>query len=146
LVGRVIIRHMGGTPLAGRHGIWGHLTARLDKQVFDYELTKDLIPSFATFARHLEAVSSRGLPRDYRVSEERLHRIRGRVNLPAQQRLAGRPLPFECRFDEYTAGIPINRILRSAPPLDSTGRVIVTTNTGAAGARPTTRRGIHGHF
>ena len=36
------------------------------------------------------------------------------VNLPAQRRLVGLPLPIECRFDEYTADIALNRVLRSA--------------------------------
>jgi 5-methylcytosine-specific restriction enzyme subunit McrC len=84
-------------------------------EVFDYRRTKDLIPSFATFfARHLEVALSHGVPRDYREREERLAGIRGRVDLPAQRRLAGLPLPTECRFDEYTADIPLNRILLGA--------------------------------
>jgi len=83
--------------------------------VFDYEQTSDLIPSFATFfARHLETALTRGVPRAYRETQERLAGIRGRVDLPAQLRLAGLPLPAECRFDEYTADIPLNRILHGA--------------------------------
>ena len=83
--------------------------------VFDYETTGDLIPSFATFyVRHLETALTRGVPRAYRETQERLAGIRGRVDLPAQLRLAGLPLPAECRFDEYTADIPLNRILRGA--------------------------------
>jgi 5-methylcytosine-specific restriction enzyme subunit McrC len=83
--------------------------------VFDYETTGDLIPSFATFyARHLETALTRGVPRAYRETQERLAGIRGRVDVPAQIRLAGLPLPAECRFDDYTADIPLNRILRGA--------------------------------
>ncbi len=84
--------------------------------VFDYEATGDLIPSFATFfARHLETALTRGVPRAYWETQERLPGIRGRVDLPAQLRLVGLPLPTECRFDEYTADIPLNRILRGPP-------------------------------
>ncbi len=84
-------------------------------EVFDYERTTDLVPSFATFfTRHLEAALGRGICRDYREQEERTFGIRGRVNLPAQQRLVGLPLPVECRFDEYTADIPLNRVLKAA--------------------------------
>ncbi len=83
--------------------------------VFDYETTGDLIPSFATFyVRHLETALTRGVPRAYQETQERLAGIRGRVDLPAQLRLAGLPLPVECRFDEYIADIPLNRILRGA--------------------------------
>jgi 5-methylcytosine-specific restriction enzyme subunit McrC len=84
-------------------------------EVFDYEQTKDLVPSFATFyARHLESALTWGVARDYREHQERLSTIRGRVDLPAQQRQVGLPLPVECRFDEYTADIPLNRILLGA--------------------------------
>jgi 5-methylcytosine-specific restriction enzyme subunit McrC len=83
--------------------------------VFDYGETSDLVPAFATFyARHLETALSRGVARSYQEVGERLAGIRGRVDLPAQRRLAGLPLPAECRFDDYTADIPLNRILRGA--------------------------------
>jgi 5-methylcytosine-specific restriction enzyme subunit McrC len=83
--------------------------------VFDYDTTHDLIPSFATFyARHLEKALTHGVPRAYAEVQERLPGIRGRVDLSAQRRLAGVPVPTECRFDEYTADIRLNRILRGA--------------------------------
>jgi 5-methylcytosine-specific restriction enzyme subunit McrC len=84
-------------------------------EVFDYDQTRDLVPSFATFyARHLGTALSRGIPRDYLEHHERLSTIRGRISLPAQRQQAGLPLPAECRFDEYTADIPLNRILAGA--------------------------------
>ena len=83
--------------------------------VFDYDTTRDLIPSFATFyARHLENALNHGVPRAYAEMQERLPGIRGRIDLPAQARLAGVPIPTECRFDEYTADIRVNRILCGA--------------------------------
>ena len=83
--------------------------------VFDYDKTRDLIPSFATFyARHLEKALARGIPRAYQEVRERVPGIRGRVDLPAQMRLAGLPLPAECSFDEFTADIRLNRILHAA--------------------------------
>jgi 5-methylcytosine-specific restriction enzyme subunit McrC len=84
-------------------------------RVFEYGQTCDLVPAFATFyARHLERALARGVPRAYRESQERLPGIRGRVDLPAQRRLAGLTLPTECRFDEYTADTQLNRIFRGA--------------------------------
>lgn len=83
--------------------------------VFEYDKTRDLIPSFATFyARHLEKALARGIPRAYQEIRETVQGIRGRVDLPAQMRLAGLPLPAECSFDEFTADIPLNRILSAA--------------------------------
>ena len=74
---------------------------------FDYEQARDLVPSFATFyARHLETALTQGVPRAYQERQERLTGVRGRIDLPAQLRLAGLPLPAECRFDDYTADIP----------------------------------------
>ena len=100
--------------------------------MFDYDRTSDLVPSFATFfARHLEQALAQGIPRAYQEQQERMSGIRGRIDLPAQQCLAGLPLPVECRFDDYTADIPLNRILRGAA-----GRLLrlpgVTTTTRQA--------------
>jgi 5-methylcytosine-specific restriction enzyme subunit McrC len=50
----------------------------------------------------------------YHETQERLVGICGRVDLPAQLRLAGLPLPAKCRFDECTGNTPLNRILRGA--------------------------------
>jgi 5-methylcytosine-specific restriction enzyme subunit McrC len=87
----------------------------LGAEVFDYDSTGDLIPSFATFyARHLELALAAGIPREYREEEERLPTIRGRVNVPAQRRLAGLALPVECQFDDYTGDTQLTRILRAA--------------------------------
>jgi 5-methylcytosine-specific restriction enzyme subunit McrC len=83
--------------------------------VFDYDKTRDLIPSFATFyARHLENALARGIPRAYQGVRESVPGIRGRVDLPAQIRLAGLPIPAECSFDDFTADTRLNRILRAA--------------------------------
>lgn len=93
----------------------GGRALELGPAAFDYEQTHDLVPAFATFyARHLETALSQGVPRAYREFQERLTGIRGRIDLAAQQRLAGLPVPAECRFDDYTADIPLNRILRAA--------------------------------
>lgn len=87
-------------------------TGRAD---FSYGTTADLVPAFATFyARHLEAALARGIPRAYHQTQERLPGIRGRLDIPAQLRLAGLPLPAECDFDEYTTDTQLTRILRGA--------------------------------
>jgi 5-methylcytosine-specific restriction enzyme subunit McrC len=83
--------------------------------IFSYATTADLVPAFATFyARHLEAALACGIPRAYRQTQERLPGIRGRLDIPAQLRLAGLPLPAECNFDEYTADTRLTRVLRGA--------------------------------
>lgn len=84
-------------------------------QDFLYGAATDLIPAFATFyARHLQRALAQGVPRAYEEMQERLPQVRGRLDIPAQLRLAGLPLPAECRYDEYTADTRLARILRGA--------------------------------
>jgi 5-methylcytosine-specific restriction enzyme subunit McrC len=82
---------------------------------FRYSTTQGLVPAFATFyARHLERALARGVPRAYHERQERLPGVCGRADIPAQLRLAGLPLPAECRFDDYTADTQLTRVLRGA--------------------------------
>ena len=86
--------------------------------VFDYEQTHDLVPSFATFyARHWKQHSPGASPAPTGKPRNASPGIRGRVDLPGQLRLAGLPLPAECRFDDYTADIPSTG--SSAPQLSA---------------------------
>lgn len=82
---------------------------------FSFATSPDLIPSFATFyARSLEGALTRGVPHAYQEMQDRLPAVRGRVNIPAQIRMAGLSLPTESSFDEYTADTRLARVLRSA--------------------------------
>ncbi|MGI9028924.1 MAG: McrC family protein [Ilumatobacteraceae bacterium] len=82
---------------------------------FEYDRHHDLLAAISTFyARHLERAIGLGLSRSYVEHEDRLATIRGRIDLPAQRRAVGLPLPVSCRFDEHTPDIPLNRIVRAA--------------------------------
>ena len=82
---------------------------------FSYDTTGELVPAFATFyARHLEQALARGIPRAYHEAQERLPGIRGRLDIPEQLRLAGLPIPAECRFDQYAADTRLTRVLHGA--------------------------------
>lgn len=82
---------------------------------YGYDTAGDLVPAFATFyARQLERALGRGVVRGYVEHEEDLAGIRGRVDLRAQTRFAGRALPAACRFDELTADTKLNRIVAGA--------------------------------
>lgn len=84
-------------------------------EAFEYDRTGDLVPSFATFfARVAETALGRGVHRAYEQREEPLLALRGRIAVAAQQRRLGLPLPVACRFDEYTADVPLNRIVKAA--------------------------------
>jgi 5-methylcytosine-specific restriction enzyme subunit McrC len=101
-------------------------------EVFEYERTNDLGPSFATFfARVAETALGRGVHRAYEEREEPLVAIRGRVLVEAQQRQLGLPLPIACRYDEYTADIPLNRIVKAATDRLSRLRGVTSTTRSA---------------
>lgn len=68
-----------------------------------------------TLARLGEAALARGVLQGYRVEEDALRVVRGRIRIGDQ--LARRPglsVPLEVTFDEYTVDIAENRILRTA--------------------------------
>lgn len=73
----------------------------------------------ATIAQVFLAYAGRavrsGVPRGYVERREAAVAIRGRVLVGEQlRRRHGLPLPVELQFDDYTADIPITRLLRSA--------------------------------
>ena len=87
----------------------------VQSEIFDYERTGDLLPAFATFfASVLDRAVARGLPRQYREIDERLIALRGRIDVKAQLKMGGLPIPVACRFDEHTADTPVNRIAKAA--------------------------------
>ena len=66
-------------------------------------------------ASHARRAFSRGLLHGYREEEEALHTVRGRIRFDEQiRRRFGVPLPVEVRYDEYTADIPANRLVKAA--------------------------------
>jgi len=67
------------------------------------------------FARHADTAGERGLMRGYVHVEERRQDIRGRVRFADQiARLPGLPLPVEVAYDEHTADVRENRLLKTA--------------------------------
>jgi 5-methylcytosine-specific restriction enzyme subunit McrC len=101
-------------------------------EVFEYQRTNDLVPSFATFfARVAEAAFGRGVHRAYEEWEEPLLAIRGRVLVETRQRQLGLPLPTDCRYDEYTPDIPLNRIVKAAASRLSRLRGVTSTTRSA---------------
>ena len=58
---------------------------------------------------------SRGLLHGYRIEEDALPAVRGRVRFDDQiRRRFGIPLPVEVRYDEFTADILLNRLVKAA--------------------------------
>lgn len=92
----------------------------------DSEGWKDEVAPFSAESQLLDAVAAgfswhalrsveRGLLRGYVSVDERLRTIRGRIRFADQiARHANLPLPLEVSYDDYTADIVENRILKSA--------------------------------
>lgn len=101
---------------------------------YSWETAGGLLPAFAAFfARTAERVLAAGVHRAYRAEEERLPAIRGRVDFVAQLRRPGLVVPVPCRFEEFTADVAENQILRAA-----VRRLLQTP-----GIDPPTRRQLH---
>lgn len=82
---------------------------------FAFGTDRNLLAAMAAFfARTAEQAVGRGLRRDYCQEEDRLVTLRGRVDIAGQLRTPGVVSPVACRFDEYTADIPENRVLKAA--------------------------------
>jgi 5-methylcytosine-specific restriction enzyme subunit McrC len=77
---------------------------------------RDLVHALASgFCMHAERVIERGLVRGYLQVHERRNDLRGSVRFKEQlTRLAGRALPLEVAYDEFTTDILENQLLRTA--------------------------------
>ena len=66
-------------------------------------------------ARHARRAFARGLLHGYRVEEQALHTVRGRIRFDEQMRRRfGIALPVEVRYDEFTDDILANRLVKAA--------------------------------
>ncbi|WP_317446351.1 5-methylcytosine restriction system specificity protein McrC [Streptomyces collinus] len=77
---------------------------------------RDLLPALAhTVERQVDRALRQGLLQGYRVTEESALVVRGRIREAEQiRRRFGATLPVEVTYDEYTADIAENRLLRAA--------------------------------
>lgn len=66
-------------------------------------------------ARRLQEQFWQGAPHDYRAREDDLPMLRGRIDFPRQAgRLWMRPDKIACRWEDYSADIPLTRVLHCA--------------------------------
>ncbi|MFF5012620.1 McrC family protein [Streptomyces sp. NPDC001165] len=77
---------------------------------------RDLLPALAhTVERQVDRALGQGLLQGYRVTEESALVVRGRIREAEQiRRRFGATLPVEVTYDEFTADIAENRLLRAA--------------------------------
>jgi 5-methylcytosine-specific restriction enzyme subunit McrC len=83
---------------------------------FGFEKEPDLFEAIVhSFCSGLERALLLGLPQGYRFEEESLQTIRGRIcfNDHVRSRFGLMP-PIDCAYDEFTADIDLNRLLKAA--------------------------------
>ncbi|MGO4664029.1 McrC family protein [Terrabacter sp. 2TAF16] len=91
------------------HKIWR------DEHLGLTEETDLLSAMAAAFARQADKATQRGLLQGYRVQEDALPVLRGRLRSAEQlTRRYGLAVPIEVRFDEYGVDVPENQLLRGA--------------------------------
>ena len=91
---------------------------KVEFQAFEFDfpehsaLPDALALAFGSAARR---AFSRGLLHGYRTEEDALAAVRGRIRFDDQiRRRFGIPLPVELRYDEFTADIILNRLVKAA--------------------------------
>ena len=92
----------------------GAVKFQVDDFGFDQE---DALHDFLAIALAFQArkAFARGLLHGYRTEEEALHTVRGRIRFDEQlRRRFGMPLPVEVRYDEFTADVLPNRLVKAA--------------------------------
>ena len=78
----------------------------------DSDVLEAIVPAFV---HHTERAIRRGLRQDYRVEEEALHAVRGRIAFAEQiRRRPGVSLPIEVTYDDFTEDLEENRLLHTA--------------------------------
>lgn len=85
------------------------------REQFAFETSRDLLAALSQFfARALHEATARGLIRAYRREDERLVAMRGRIDIADQIRRPALQSTIACTFDEYTADVMENRLLKAA--------------------------------
>ena len=83
---------------------------------FPYQQEPDFLRAVAwVFEAEVRRALARGVVRGYQHREETLATLRGRLDVTVQlRRRQGRPFPLDCRFEEYTEDVTLNRVLKAA--------------------------------
>jgi len=86
-----------------------------DDQIVDLIAVDDLVPAIAvSFMAAANRALAAGILQGYRVMEEALPLLRGRLREADQIRRIGVAVPLEIRYDDYTVNIPENQTLLTA--------------------------------
>ena len=94
----------------------GQGTVRFEREDFDFREEYALPDALAiALTRQARLAFARGLLHGYRTEEEALYTVRGRIRFDDQlRRRFGVPLPVEVRYDDFTADVLANRLVKAA--------------------------------
>jgi 5-methylcytosine-specific restriction enzyme subunit McrC len=83
---------------------------------FPFDTHPDLLALMGwMFEAEVRRALAGGVVRGYRERQEALSTLRGRIDIGVQIRTRqGLPLPLECRFDEFTPDVELNRLVKAA--------------------------------
>jgi len=85
------------------------------QEVVTTEVERGLAPALAdAYARIVHHALADGVLHGYRETADNLPTLRGRIDVPAQIRACGLPLPVAVRFDDFTPDTAENRIVAGA--------------------------------
>ncbi|MCY4581269.1 MAG: hypothetical protein OXE50_00495 [Chloroflexi bacterium] len=112
----VLIRPKIGIPQLVSLACYTIGKVRFQETDFDFPEETALPDAIALLlTRAARRAFSRGLLHGYRMEEEALHTVRGRIRFDDQiRRRVGFPLPVEVRYDEFTDDILPNRLVKAA--------------------------------
>ena len=94
----------------------GNGTVEFQREDFDFR-EENALPDALAMALTFQArkAFARGLLHGYRTEEEALYTVRGRIRFDDQlRRRFGVPLPVEVRYDEFTADVLANQLVKAA--------------------------------
>lgn len=94
----------------------GQGTVKFKREDFDFREEYALPDALAiALTRQSRLAFARGLLHGYRTEEEALYTVRGRIRFDEQlRRRFGIPLPVEVRYDEFTADVLANQLIKAA--------------------------------
>ena len=112
----VLIRPKIGIPQLLSLACYAISKVRFQREEFDFPEEHALADVLAlALVHHARMAFARGLLHGYRIEEEALHTVRGRIRFDEQMRRRfGIPLPVEVRYDDFTDDILVNQLVKAA--------------------------------
>ena len=112
----VLVKPKAGIPQVLSLACYAIGKVKFQREDFDYREDLTLPEALAVaLTRQARETFARGLLHGYRAEEDALYTVRGRIRFDEQlRRRFGRSLPVEVSFDEFTADVLPNQLVKAA--------------------------------